>query len=404
MKSKNVFYVIIMLCVSAGFLRAQDSVPLPPGYGGGQDSVPPPPGYGGRMGMVPVEQDEFSSIVGARCLLKVSCDPSILRLDYTTMKYLWRSTGVLNKAYRDVLQDSNSLSGLDADSSHILLVDSSRAPAEVMYAVAVPDMAMGGKEKTILTVAIDNLKSALSGMGDEERKRLRDQLAQTEQRCEEMEKQVAEMQVKIRSFTQLGVTSQKEIQEKISGLRNSLDDAEMRLQYSDIRINDLRKQKEELQLAIEKSLAADTITEELKNIVKGAEDSLAMIEKMFSTGQTPADKIQEAKEKLARARIELARRMEEVRRNAGQDQLADIDGKIAVVNSQVSELRLGREFKDQEYRDKRDMLVNSDALELLTMKLDAAKKSYYEMLGLRENLKNRLQMQQPLSVSVIGMD
>jgi hypothetical protein len=86
MKSKNVFYVIIMLCVSAGFLRAQDSVPLPPGYGGGQDSVPPPPGYGGRMGMVPVEQDEFSSIVGARCLLKVSCDPSILRLDYTTIK------------------------------------------------------------------------------------------------------------------------------------------------------------------------------------------------------------------------------------------------------------------------------------------------------------------------------
>jgi hypothetical protein len=422
MKTKSMICVFAMMCIFTGLVQAKDELlqipmgPVPGSQSGGGAMVDPSTGLpvgqpgmmmGGGMGMMPgmpaggmgMDDQEFPKDAAASCLLKISCDPSILRLDYRVIKHLWFSTGVLNKAYRDVLKDPNMLDC----SGYIFLLNDAGTPVDTMYSVAIPGMSYG-KEKEILAAAVENLKSALLGMGDEERERFRDQLKQTDYRCDEKEKMVADMQAQVRVITQEGVTNQQQIQDKISGLKNSLADTQMRLQYNDIRINELRKQKDELQSAIEKSLVADTVIAELKNIVKGTEESLITIEKMFSAGQAPADKIQEAREKLARAKIELARRMEEVRKTAGQDQLADIDGKIAGVNSQVSEFKLGFQFKEKEYGSMTEQLAKSDALELLTMKLDAAKKSYFEMLGLRENLKNRLLMQQPLSVSVIGLD
>jgi len=357
-------------------------------------------GMGG--GMMPggtVEPMEFPDDVAARCLLKISCDPSILFLDYRMMKHLWFSTGVLNKAYRDVLNDSNSLDC----SGYILFINDAGAPAEVVYSVAVP-VANNGKEREILAAAVKNLKNTLAQMGGQELDKLRDRLDQTDQRCSQMEKQVAEMQSQVRAITQQGVTNRQEVQKKIGDLMNRMSDSEMKLRYSDNRIHELRQQKADLQSAIEKVLAADTVIEELRNIIKGAEESVAMSEKGYAAGSVPADKVQGAREQLTRAKIEMAKRAEEVRANNGQKQLADIDDKIAATASQISEMALIKNFSADEYEKTKELLAKSDELELLEMKLDAAKRSFFETLNARENLKNRLQMQQHLSISVIGME
>ena len=178
----------------------------------------------------------------------------------------------------------------------------------------------------------------------------------------------------------------------------------MKNKYSENRINELRKQKEGLQKVIQEAVVTDTIAEELKNIVKGAEESVALNEKRLDSGRGPADMVQDAKEKMMRAKIELARRIEEVRQNAGQGQLADIDGKIAAVTSDISDLSLQENFKMNELHRTREFLAKSDDLELMEMKLDAARRNFVNTLNTREDLKNRLWMQRPLSITVIGMD
>jgi hypothetical protein len=403
MKTRGmIFCVVAMICISGSLVRSQDNVPQPPGYGGKRGEMgmadPMPPGMPIDMINRGIQPEEFPEDVVARCLLKVSCDPSILSLDYRMMKHLWLSTGVLNKAYRDVLNDPNSSECW----GYIFLINDAGAPVDTMYSVAIPRDY--GKEKEILAAAVGNLKSTLSKMVDQEQEKLRKQFIQTNERCQDMENQVADMQAEVRGITQEGITNCQEIQKKIGDVLDRLRDTEMNIQYSDNRIGEFRRQKEELQVMIERAVAADTVTEELKGIVKGAEESAALIEQLYKEGRTPADKIQEAKERLARAKIELAKRVDEVRANAGQGQLVDIDNKIASAASQISEFKLRNDFMLSEYARTRELLAKCDKLVLLEMKLDAAKRSFQDVLKLRENLSTQLSMLQPLSVSVIGMD
>jgi hypothetical protein len=411
MKTKSmIFCVVAMVCISGSLVRAQDNSNQPMGMrvyagGGGGMGGQMEGGMGGGMGMMPgmsaggvgMDDQEFPKDTAASCLLKISCDPSILRLDYRVIKHLWFSTGVLNKAYRDVLKDPNLLDC----SGYIFLLNDAGTPVDTMYSVAIPN---GRKEKEILAAAVENLKSALSKLGDEERERLSDQLSQTDNLCAEAEGQMAQMQKQVRVITEQGVTNRGEVQAKISNLRDSMADISMRIQYCDLQISELKKQKDELQSTIEKALAGDTVVRELGNMVNGAQESAAIAVKLFNTGNASADKLQEANEKLARAKIELAKRIEEVRENAGQKKLAEIDGKIAAASSQISEIKLGNEYKSKESQLAKEFLGKCDELELLEMKLDAAKKSFYDVLTTRENLKARLQTTQKLSVSVIGMD
>lgn len=407
MKIKSIiFSVTAVMCIWLVPLWAQDDVP----YGGG---APLPPGYGapmmpglsnnsmvGRIGRgAEPEPQEFPEEVGARCMLKISCDPSVIHLDYNIMKHLWLSTGVLNKAYRKVLNDSNSLER----AGYILQISDAGTPADMMFSVAVPAID-GVTEREVLSAAVENLKTALEEMRDQDLDKLRYQLELTDKHCLEMEKEVVEMQAQVRAITEEGVTSRPEVQKKIGELQNNLEDIGMRIQYSTVRINDLNKQKLEIQSSMNKAIEGDVVRKEYEELIKDAQESVVLVETLYKSGQTPAEKVQEAKEKLTMTRIELARRLDEVSKNAGKDQIVDIDRNIAALNLEMSEAAMRRNFLEEQLKVARKLLAKSDGLELLEMKLDVAKKSFYDVLNSSKRLKNRLLMQQPLTISVIGME
>jgi hypothetical protein len=314
------------------------------------------------------------------------------------MKHLWFSTGVLNKAYRETLEDCNSPMGLDDGSGYISVVNGTFA--EVVYSVGVSEI--GGKEKEILAAAVENLKSVLSQMQDEGFSKLLKQLNQTHQQCEAAEVQVAGMQKQVRAITEQGVTNRQELQKKIGDLQDSRVDIDMRVRYSEARIKQLNEQKDQLRAAVTNACNNDGVRSELVSVVYEADKLVLQCEEGFKSGGIPAEKVQEAKEKLARARIELAKREEEVREKAGQNQLRDINNKISDQYSQLSEFAIAEKFKENSRAETERRLKESDELELLQMKLDAAKKSFQEMLDARETLKNRLDTAQKLSITVIG--
>jgi hypothetical protein len=407
MKSGSVVLsMIASVCVSGAVVWAQENLPERPPMGefGYVDPVSGLPGgmmggMGGGMGMAPGmpigQPAEFPENVAARCLLKISSCP----LDPVTMRHLWHSSGILNKAYRDILNDPNFQGGMSGESD---IISMGGTPSGVIYSVFI--LNIGGQERDILDLAIENLKKALNIMGEDERGRFREQTDQAHRRAGELEKQIADMQSEIRAITEQGVTNRDDVQIKIGDLQNALGSHRMRQQYCERQIVDLGKQKEAIQLSMARAVAQDTVAEELKNIIKGAEEAVALADRSFQAGQAPVTGVQEAREKLTRAKIELARRLEEVQNTAGQAQLAAIDGKIAELNSDLSEQTMLQDFKASELKKAQELLAKSDQLELLEMRLDAAKKSYRDTLALLEDLKNRLLMDRPISITVLGME
>ena len=90
----------------------------------------------------------------------------------------------------------------------------------------------------------------------------------------------------------------------------------------------------EMQIAeIEKQIAAkletDPVTAELQQLIEMHASQLALMERQLQAGRLPAIELADMKEKLTRAKIELAQRHEQLGKSAGGDQLAKYNNELA---------------------------------------------------------------------------
>jgi len=114
--------------------------------------------------------------------------------------------------------------------------------------------------------------------------------------------------------------------------------------------------------------------------------------------------LQQVQEKLARARIELAKRQEELSKSAAGNaidwlnrQIADMAMRSTQDEAQTAQLR-------NRIRDAMGRLADADRYELLSLKVDIARQNLRETIVWRDQLSRRVRLAQPPSVSVIGAD
>lgn len=251
---------------------------------------------------------------------------------------------------------------------------------------------------------IENLRSALSGVFSEYRSKLNDQLNHAAEEADLAERQLVQMQAELREISGSRDLSRHAILRDISSLRQRLQSATMKRASDETIYVATAKQIAEEQTRRKKLIENDPITKELLLLLNVHEQRLENIQVRYKAGEVSIADIEDVREKIIRARIDLAKRQEEVSNPPGRlaisstnDDLANLATNMALAQQEI------HSFNEQ-IDDAEELLKNADRYELLSLKADIARQSLEETLLWRARLGRNNRSIQPPDVTVIGAE
>ncbi|MHC4692208.1 MAG: hypothetical protein ACYS67_05655 [Planctomycetota bacterium] len=255
-----------------------------------------------------------------------------------------------------------------------------------------------------MAALIENLRTALSGASEQYSAKLDKQLRLADEEAVRAEHELREMQAKLRDISGSRDLSRQVILRDISSLRQRLQSTIMQRASDETLYEATTKQ-----IAIERDrriqlVENDPITREFESILQVHEKRLKDAQRRYEAGEVSVAEVENVREKIIRARIDLAKRKEEILNPLGglaigatNEELANLSTKIALAQQEISSLE--KQLKDAEQR-----LISADDYELLSLKTGIARQSLEETLLWRARLGRNIRSIQSPDVTVIGAE
>lgn len=373
---------------------------------------------------------DISNTRTASCVVKITSDPMVLPLDNTTIDYLLHSTGIGGRVAREVLNISpdqvsdifkiEALAGavgriLPEDRGQktegrgqrpeLLSSEQLRIAAEqtILFKLQVdlPEEVKLVAEEFMVAL-IGNLRSTLIKAFGDYKLRFGDQLKLAEQEATSAETDLREKQKTLREISRSRVLDRDKILADIYRLRQDVQTAKMSQASNQVIIDATTMRIAEIQAKIMAHLENDSITIELQKIVELIDRLLIEAEKQFRAGTISSLQLDEIKEKLARARIEIAIRRESLSNSIGGNLIESLnkelaDRSITAAQDEASIRSLERQLVEAE-----SLLAKADDYELLSLKADVAKQNLQESILWRDRTSRQIRLLQPPMVSILG--
>jgi hypothetical protein len=254
-----------------------------------------------------------------------------------------------------------------------------------------------------MAALIENLRTALSGASEQYSAKLNKQLRLADEETARAEHELVQMQAKLREISDSRDLSRNVILRDISSLRQRLQSTVMQRASDETIYEATTKQIAEEQARRKKLIENDPITREFESILQVHEKRLKDTQRRYEAGEVPAAEVENVREKIIRARIDLAKRKEEISTPGGiainvtNEELVQLSTKIALAQQEISSLE--KQLKDAERR-----LISADDYELLSLKAEIARQSLEETLLWRARLGRNIRSIQPPDVTVIGAE
>lgn len=251
---------------------------------------------------------------------------------------------------------------------------------------------------------IENFKDTLEGAFEDTRSRLDARFKAAELEAERAEAQLLKMQSELREMAGGQNLSRNDVIDRISFLTEKLQQLDMDMASGKALIDETTRRIAKTKERIQQQLTDDTVTTELERILKINEDQLKAIEEKFKAGIASQADATQAMEKLARARIELASRRQDLGKAAGGGLLDSLNGQLE--NLVLDQARFDAEMESlsRQLSDSEDLAAKADQYELLSLKADIVRKGLQESLVWQDQLDRRMRLLLPPAVSVIGGD
>jgi hypothetical protein len=253
---------------------------------------------------------------------------------------------------------------------------------------------------------IENLRSALRSAFEQHNKKLDNQLNLAVEEASRAEHDLYRMQVELRDISDSRDLSRYIIQRDISNLQQQLRSAIMQ-RDSDKALYEATANRIAEEQAKRKAQADnDTITRELESILAVHEERLKEAKRLYDTGGTNASlaEIQNVKEKIIRAKIEIAQRREQIINPAGGTEISSLNDELASLATNMSLANQEEKSLQQQLDEAKDLLKTADQYELLSLKADIARQGLEEMLLWQARLGRDIRLIQPPDVTVIGAE
>jgi hypothetical protein len=269
--------------------------------------------------------------------------------------------------------------------------------------IQLPEEVKPEAEK-LMDALLQNLRSVLAGAFDEHLQRLRDQLKLADEETQRAEHELSTRQEELNKISDSRILDRNLILNNISNLRSDIQKIEMEEASNRITVDAMMKQIAETKDKMMEEINKDGVGKDLAELVVLHEKNLRNVEKLSESGRASVAEVTDAREKLARARIELAQRRDQLSKSAGgnlidslNSQLADYSIKAAQNQAKLSNLK-------QQLNEAEELLGKTDDYELLSLKIDIAKQNLQEAILWRDEISRKIRIIQPPLVSVIGGD
>lgn len=402
--------------------------------------------------------EKLSNTRTASCMMIVSADPDIFLLWESNIRTLVQSTGVGMRAVKEVL-------GTDEHSDYIkfhinkgfpfdpgggkLDGDYGRGMAPVRAPVATPrpssrpttssrtltlrtrsrtttaatpkplsrlnnqnrvhmtvvvglgDLAVPSAAVELLDAFVSNFTEALEGAFEDYKGSFDNQRKAAEIEASDAEEYVRVLQHELRKLSGSRDLTPQIVRDEIRKIRIELENAMMKLSSYEGDTKAYSKQIALNETMLKEKLKGDVILKELERIVDINREKERNLRNLISQGY-PSGAVSIASEGVARARIELARRKDELSRSP--------DSSVSTISltSRLAEYAIRRTQMEHEIRalgqrlsDSQDLIERADRYEIQVLKLGLAKRNLEDAIMWRDDL--RRQMRIPVAPTVIVM-
>ncbi len=376
----------------------------------------------------------------ASCLVKITFDPLVLPLDDVTIDYLLHSSSVGGKVASEILDISpdqvsdifkvEALAGSAgpswlgrAETGSILTEDRrqktegrgqrtellsseqlSSAEQTILFRLSVEQLPNDVKPaaEEFMVALVDSLRSTLVKVFEDYKIRFNKQLQLAEQEAANAETDLREKQKTLREISRSRVLDRDRILADIYRLRQEVQTARMNQASNQVIIDATTERIAGIEDKIKKQLENDSITMELQNIVEMSNKFVVEAEKQVQAGKISSFQLDELKEKLARARIEIARRQEQLSSSVGGNLIETLNKELADRSIQATQDEASIRSLEQQLSEAESLLAKADDYELLSLKADIAKQNLQESILWRDRTSRQIRFLQPPMVSVLG--
>ncbi len=207
--------------------------------------------------------------------------------------------------------------------------------------------------------------------------------------------------------TSIALSAEEDTQELIArrrDLSNQIRNLEMQMAGMEARRQAIEEQIARTRDEAERKLAQDTVTKEFQTLVQMIEMRLSQVRKQVDAGQLPQSELAPIQENLTRARIELAKRQEELTKDVGGGRLDSLNSELSQMAIQTAEQKARLEVFRTQLDETQRRLARASAFDPQAARLRTAQQALNIAERQITELTNRqVQLQRP-SVTVMAAD
>jgi len=200
-----------------------------------------------------------------------------------------------------------------------------------------------------------------------------------------------------------GLSSKMLMIEK-SNLTSQKQVCEMKISRSKARCQAIEKQMLEMTKHIDEKTQNDPVTSELKSILEINLRRVEAAEALYKNGAQSIAELEDIREKLSMARIDLAKRQEEIRRTVGGNQLESYKNELANLTIEFAEDMAGLQEIQKQLAQVEIQLKNAVILEAQASKIQLAEARLLKAQTRLDILRTRQNTFSKPTVTVIGIE
>ncbi len=253
-----------------------------------------------------------------------------------------------------------------------------------------------------MNALVTNLRDNLKRVWDEQRERLDRQASTVNEEAEGAERKLADYQQELRKLAGSRNLSRTVIVSRCDLLRDKLEATQMEMASNELMLKSISDQIAQTKDKLEAQIKEDSVTDELKRILKIQTDRYAAAEQLHALSTASSAEVADALEKVTRARIELAQRREQLSKAAGGDKISSLNNRLADLSLRLTQADAQRGRFDQQLSEAEEILTKADTYELLSLKANLERQNLQQALVWRDAISRQIRMLQEPLVSVLG--
>jgi hypothetical protein len=350
------------------------------------------------------ETKPISETMAASCLLRIVTETSVISLSDNAIAYLIQSSDVRGNAIATVLGSTPEARQTRVRTNVLEVTDMEGPPRERSILLSLDvELEQGAKPaaRELMDALVANFRNTLEGVYQNERNRMDDQIQLSDREVSYADEMLKMAQQKLTELSDRDLSS--------DALRNNIADITAQLQS--LRLErasqeayrmGVLKQISEIQAQVEKAVANDVIADELKQVIERRMVELKNTQQKIDAGVVPSGELAGVEDKLATARIDLARRREELSKTGSAASLGQLTAELTTLTLEGNRIQAKEEQLMRQFDDARGLLGRSAEYERVKLKVDVAKQNLREAETLFNRARQKARMFAAPSVSVIG--